>query len=29
MRKLPTVEVVDIAGRAPEQVAAAIDSAPA
>ena len=29
MRKLPSVEVVDIAGRAPEQVAAAIDSAPA
>ena len=29
MRKLPAVEVVDIAGRAPEQVAAAIDSAPA
>lgn len=29
MRKLPDVEVVDIAGRAPEQVAAAIDSAPA
>ncbi|CAN5461950.1 tRNA (adenosine(37)-N6)-dimethylallyltransferase MiaA [soil metagenome] len=29
MRKLPSVEVVDIAGRAPERVAAAIDSAPA
>jgi tRNA dimethylallyltransferase len=29
MRKLPSVEVVDIAGRTPEQVAAAIDSAPA
>jgi len=29
MRKLPGVELVDIAGRAPEDVAAAIDSAPA
>jgi len=29
LRKLPSVEVVDIAGRTPEQVAAAIDSAPA
>jgi tRNA dimethylallyltransferase len=29
MRKLPDVEVVDIAGRTPEEVAAAIDSAPA
>jgi tRNA dimethylallyltransferase len=29
MRKLPDVEVVDIAGRSPEAVAALIDSAPA
>ena len=29
MRKLPGVELVDIAGRTPEEVAAAIDSAPA
>jgi tRNA dimethylallyltransferase len=29
MRKLPGVELVDIAGREPEEVAAAIDSAPA
>jgi tRNA dimethylallyltransferase len=29
MRKLPDVELVDIAGRAPDEVAAAIDSAPA
>jgi tRNA dimethylallyltransferase len=29
MRKLPGVELVDIGGRAPEEVAAAIDSAPA
>ncbi len=29
MRKLPDVEVVDIAGRTPEDVAAEIDSAPA
>jgi tRNA dimethylallyltransferase len=28
MRKLPGVEVVDIAGRSPEEVAAAIDSPP-
>ena len=29
MRKLPAVEIIDIAGRTPEEVAAAIDSAPA
>jgi hypothetical protein len=29
MRKLPDVELVDIAGRTPDEVAAAIDSAPA
>ena len=29
MRKLPGVEVVDIAGRTPEEIAALIDSAPA
>jgi tRNA dimethylallyltransferase len=29
MRKLPDVELVDIAGRSPQEVAAAIDSAPA
>jgi tRNA dimethylallyltransferase len=29
MRKLPDVELVDIAGRSPHEVAAAIDSAPA
>jgi tRNA dimethylallyltransferase len=29
MRKLPDVEVIDIAGRTPEDVAAEIDSAPA
>jgi len=29
MRKLPDVELVDIGGRSPQQVAAAIDSAPA
>jgi tRNA dimethylallyltransferase len=29
LRKLPAVELVDIDGRAPEEVAAAIDSAPA
>ena len=29
LRKLPDVELVDVAGRTPEEVAAAIDSAPA
>ena len=29
MRKLPDVELVDVSGRTPEEVAAAIDSAPA
>jgi tRNA dimethylallyltransferase len=29
LRKLPDVELVDIAGRTPEEIAAAIDSAPA
>ena len=29
MRKLPGVELVDIGGRTPEDVAASIDSAPA
>ena len=28
MRKLPDVELIDLSGRTPEQVAAAIDSAP-
>ena len=29
LRKLPGAEIVDVAGRTPEEVAAAIDSAPA
>jgi tRNA dimethylallyltransferase len=29
LRKLPSVELLDISGRTPEEVAAAIDSAPA